>query len=122
MLLRLHSDSFYCIILLSAMFMSSCYWPPVPIDTPLNTPWSDNITTFGDALFSRIPDLPVDLVPASIPIVDRCWCELSMGFFEPFNSTRWEWNTVEKLREELVQRMVTRNANESQPTADERFQ
>lgn len=100
-------------MLLTAMFMASCYWPPVSIDTPLGKPWSDNITTFGEALLSRVPDLPADLIPAAIPVVDRCWCELSMGFFEPFNSTRWEWSSVEKLKTELEQRWADRGTNSS---------
>lgn len=107
-------------MLLTAMFMASCYWPPVSLDTPLSKPWSDNITTFGEALLSRIPDLPADLVPASIPIVDRCWCELSMGFFEPFNSTRWEWNSVERTKEMMVRRMAARSTNDTLPAAAER--
>lgn len=105
-------------MLLTAMFMASCYWPPVSLDTPLSRPWSDNVTTFGDALLSRIPDLPADLVPAAVPIVDRCWCDFSMGFFEPFNSTRWEWNSVEKLRRELEQKLVDRGVNVSRPAVE----
>lgn len=83
------------------MFMASCYWPPVPLDTPLDSPWSDNITTFGEALLSRIPNLPVDMIPAAVPIIDRCWCDFSGGLFEPFNTTRWEANSIEKLAREL---------------------
>ena len=88
------------------MFMASCYWPPVPIDTPLSTPWSDNITTFGDALLSRIPDLPTNMIPSAIPIIDRCWCDFSGGLFEPFNTTRWEANSVDRLARELELRLV----------------
>ncbi|EKM48970.1 uncharacterized protein PHACADRAFT_214562 [Phanerochaete carnosa HHB-10118-sp] len=109
---------FYCIMLLSAMFMASCYWPPISLDTPLSKPWSDSITTFGEALLSRVPDLPADLIPAAMPIADRCWCELSMGFFEPFNSTRWEWSSVEKLKTELEQRWTDRGMNNSQSATE----
>lgn len=98
-------------MLLTAMFMASCYWSPVPLDTPLNRPWSDNITTFGEALFSRVPDLPLDMIPSAIPIVDRCWCDFSTGFFEPFNSTRWEWNSVERLGISLERQLAARNAS-----------
>ncbi|KAI0344094.1 hypothetical protein BDW22DRAFT_1483215 [Trametopsis cervina] len=96
---------FYCIVLLSSMFMASCYWPPPAINTPLSEPWSDNITTFADAVLSRLPGLPLDMLPATIPLVDRCWCELSEGLFEPFNTTRWEMNSVERLIKELQQKM-----------------
>ena len=68
--------SFYCMLLLSAMFVSTCYWPPVPIDTPLVRPWADNITTFADALGHLMPDLSPEDIPATIPVADRCWCDL----------------------------------------------
>jgi hypothetical protein len=99
------SRSFYCIILLTALFMASCYWPPVPIDTPLDTPWADNITTFADALLTRMPDLPLDMLPATIQIADRCWCDLAGGFFQPFNATQWEVNSVEGLKRRLERHM-----------------
>ena len=98
-------------MLLTAMFMASCYWSPVPLDTPLSRPWSDNITTFGEALLSIVPDLPLDMNPSAIPIVDRCWCDFSTGFFEPFNSTRWEWNSVERLRVSLERQLAARNSS-----------
>ena len=104
--MTVYPNSFYCIILLSAMFMASCYWPPVPLDSPLSSPWSDNITTFGEALLSRIPNLPTDMIPSTIPIIDRCWCDFSGGLFEPFNTTRWEANSVEKLARELELKLV----------------
>ncbi|PSS37145.1 hypothetical protein PHLCEN_2v1018 [Hermanssonia centrifuga] len=95
------------------MFMASCYWPPAPLDAPLSMPWSDNITTFGEALLSRLPNLPADMVPATIPIADRCWCDFSGGLFEPFNTTLWELKSVEKLAEELGQKIaVGRNVTE----------
>lgn len=33
-------DSFYCIILLTALFISSCYWQPIPTNSPLSNPIS----------------------------------------------------------------------------------
>ena len=101
------------------MFKSSCYWPPVPIDTPLNTPWSDNITTFADALLSRIPNLPSHLIPTAVPIVDRCWCDFSNGLFEPFNTTRWEVNSVEKLARQLEVKMLEESGREREDDAVE---
>lgn len=112
--------SFYCILLLSAMFMSSCYWPPVPLDTPLARPWSQNITTFSDALHSLIPDVPEEMIPAAIPIVERCWCEFSTsGFFEPYNVTEWELNSVTRLAEDIQKKMEEEmsKTDPSQPTA-----
>lgn len=95
-------------MLLTAMFMASCYWPPVPLDTPLSIPWSDNITTFGEALLSRMPNLPHDMVPDTVPIADRCWCDLSMGFFDPFNTTQWELNSVDALKASLEKQLVAK--------------
>ncbi|KAI0793325.1 hypothetical protein C8Q75DRAFT_874003 [Abortiporus biennis] len=93
---------FYCIILMTAMFLSSCYWPPAPINTALSTPWSDNITTFAEALLSRMPELPSSMVPSEIPIVDHCWCDLTSGsIFEPYNMTKWEVDSVERLKARL---------------------
>ncbi|KAI0932690.1 hypothetical protein AcW1_000261 [Taiwanofungus camphoratus] len=92
------------------MFMSFCYWPPVPLESALAVPWSENVTTFADALLSVLPDLPGELKPADIPIVDRCWCEITTkGLFEPFNVTRWEVNSVLRLKEDLEKKMQTKN-------------
>lgn len=85
--------------------MASCYWPPAPIDTPLERPWSDNITTFAEALLSRMPNLPLEMIPPTIQIADRCWCDFSGGFFEPFNTTQWEVNSVEGLKKHLEMQM-----------------
>ncbi|KAH8086631.1 hypothetical protein BXZ70DRAFT_548262 [Cristinia sonorae] len=106
--LTLHArPCFYCIVLLTALFLSTCYWPPVPIETPLSTPWADNITTYADALFSLMPNLPKELVPADIPIVDHCWCDLTSGrFFEPFDVTRWEVQSVVRMKEELEELQI----------------
>ncbi|KAI0089998.1 hypothetical protein BDY19DRAFT_941826 [Irpex rosettiformis] len=103
---------FYCIILLTSLFMASCYWPPVPIDTPLDRPWSDNITTFAEALISRMPNLPLEMIPPTIQIADRCWCDFSEGFFEPYNTTQWEVNSVEGLKRHLEKQMREKVASE----------
>lgn len=96
------SYSFYCIVLLTALFLSTCYWPPVALDTSLTIPWSDNVTTYADALLSLMPELPKEELPSDIAIVDHCWCDLSSGkFFEPFDMTRWEVESVVRLKEEL---------------------
>ncbi|PCH33263.1 hypothetical protein WOLCODRAFT_135021 [Wolfiporia cocos MD-104 SS10] len=102
---------FYCIILLSALFVSSCYWPPVPLDSPLAAPWAENVTTFADALATLVPGLPADMLPASVPMGDRCWCDLAgRGFFEPFNVTQWELDAVLRLKDDLEQQLEARNA------------
>ncbi|KAH9927497.1 uncharacterized protein BXZ73DRAFT_102630 [Epithele typhae] len=92
---------FYCMVLLFAMFISSCYWPPVAVDTPLVQPWADNITTFADALRHVMPDLPEDKVPSTIAVADRCWCDLSGGFFTPYNTSRWEEASMLRTKHSL---------------------
>lgn len=100
--------SFYCIVLISSIFVSSCYWQPFSLDTSLAVPWADNITTYGEALLSTLsPDVAttIDQLPSSIRAVDRCWCDISSGtLFEPFNMTRWEHTTVNKMKEDLEKR------------------
>ena len=93
--------SFYCIILLTALFMSSCYWQPLSLTSTLSVPWSENVTTFADALRASLsnPDTPL---PSAMPVVDRCWCDFSMGsVFEPFNVSNWERLSVENMKDEL---------------------
>ena len=93
-------------VLLTAMFMSTCYWPPVPIQTPLVRPWSENVTTFEDALHMMMPNLPQEKVPSTIPVADRCWCDVSNGFFSPFNATKWEEQSVLHVKETLEKEMA----------------
>lgn len=103
-------SSFYCVILLAALFLSSCYWQSFPLETHLSIPWSPNITTFYDALNATIPP-GVDLHEYTPPIIrvnDRCWCDFTPGIFEPFDTQRWERESVEKLAADLVQQMRER--------------
>jgi hypothetical protein len=105
------SSSFYCIVLLTALFISSCYWQPLPVDSPLSTPWSANITTFSDALNAHIPNYEFDYRPDDdnsskrqtvIRLMDRCWCDFSSGnFFDPFNVASWEFKSIKRLKKEL---------------------
>lgn len=94
--------SFYCIVLLTTLFVSSCYWQPFPLDSRLSVPWAENITTFADALNDTLISNYSGPVPHVIRAVDRCWCDFSTGgFFEPFNMSHWEHVTVERLKDEL---------------------
>ena len=82
--------------------MSSCYWQPFPTDSPLTVPWSDNITTFSEALNSTLMPNHSYTLPTVIRAVDRCWCDFSMGsFWEPFNVSQWEYLTVQRVRRDL---------------------
>ncbi|CAA7260003.1 unnamed protein product [Cyclocybe aegerita] len=94
---------FYCIVLLTTLFISSCYWQPFPIDSPLTTPWADNITTFSDALNATLSSNYTKPLPPVMRAADRCWCDFSGGgLFEPFNVSRWEYNSVRRLSRELI--------------------
>lgn len=98
--------SFYCIVLLTTLFVSSCYWQPFPLDSPLATPWSENITTFADALKASLPINynPGPTFPSVMRAVDRCWCEFTGSFFEPFNVSHWEYLSVIKVSQDLQRR------------------
>lgn len=93
--------SFYCIVLLTTLFVSSCYWQPFPIDNPLITPWSESITTFAEAINASLPSNYTTPLPTAMRAVDRCWCDFSGGFFEPFNISHWEFLSVQKVSQEL---------------------
>lgn len=101
--------SFYCIVLLTALFVSSCYWQPLPIDSPLSTPFSDTIKTFADALNASAPNVFQSLqTPGIIKLMDRCWCDFSSGnLFEPFNLSKWELLSVERLKVDLAGKITT---------------
>lgn len=88
------------------MFMSTCYWPPIPIQTPLVRPWAENVTTFADALHFMMPNLPEERVPTAMPVADRCWCDLSNGFFTSFNTTKWEELSVVRLKDSLEKQIA----------------
>ncbi|PPQ67378.1 hypothetical protein CVT25_005957 [Psilocybe cyanescens] len=102
--LTLHAKPcFYCIVLLTTLSVSSCYWQPFPIDSPLTTPWSENITTFAEALNSTLPANYSKPLPTVIRAADRCWCDTGSGvFFEPFNITDWEYLSVQRLSQNLI--------------------
>lgn len=94
--------SFNCIMVLTALFFSSCYWQPVTLDTPLYRPWNDNITTFGHALKAMLPPNSTLDVPV-VQFVDRCWCDVTNKvFFQPFNVTQWEVDSLKFYVEDAV--------------------
>ena len=94
--------SFYCIVLLTTLFVSSCYWQPFPVDNPLTTPWSENITTFADALQASLPSNYTRTLPSVMRAVDRCWCDFSGNFFEPFNVSHWEYLSIQRVSQDLL--------------------
>ncbi|KAJ7596614.1 hypothetical protein C8J56DRAFT_917882 [Mycena floridula] len=104
---------FYCIILLTTLFWSSCYWQPIPLDSPLHRPWSDNITTYAEALRASLGASYSKPLPIVIRAADRCWCDFASGtFFEPFNVTRWEEISIHKQKFELERQQRIEDAKE----------
>ncbi|KAG7090764.1 hypothetical protein E1B28_009849 [Marasmius oreades] len=103
---------FYCIVLLATLFVSSCYWQPFPVDTPLSNPWAHNITTFGEALNASLTASSywesdqAKSLPSSIHPVDRCWCDFSSGsLFEPFNTSNWEIVSIMRAKGKIERQL-----------------
>jgi hypothetical protein len=98
---NLISCSFYCIILLTALFLSSCYWQPIPLDSSLSSSWATN-ATFATVLTAALSSSVTAPLPAVIRLADRCWCDVSSSrLFEPFDIARWERTSIEQLKEEI---------------------
>jgi len=118
--------SFYCIVLLTTLFVSSCYWQPFSLDDPLTTPWSENITTFADALKASLPANSTPAFPSVMRAVDRCWCDFTGSFFEPFDISHWEYLSVHKVTQDLERKrkaaatpeIMSRNKESSLPVFD----
>ncbi|KAH7883974.1 hypothetical protein F5I97DRAFT_1930186 [Phlebopus sp. FC_14] len=109
--LALHGrPCFYCVILLGALFLSSCYWQSFPLDAPLSVPWADDITTFYEALNATIsPGLDLhEFRPPIIRVADRCWCDFASGVFEPYDVQRWERDSVERAVAEMERQWKAR--------------
>lgn len=96
--------SLYCIVLLVALFTSSCYWAPTPLDIPshalesiiptLSTPRA----TIDLQSLLAAPAEPTSATTAPGPHITytarlerpkRCWCA-PQNLFEPFNISDWE--------------------------------
>jgi len=109
---------FNCIVVLTALFLSSCYWEPVTLDTPLYRPWGDNITTFGHALKTMLPQNSTLDVPV-VQFADRCWCDLSNKvFFHPFNITQWEVDSLNFYVEDAVRQQKKEAEKKTQLTTE----
>ena len=72
------------------------------MESPLSTPWAENITTFADALNATLKSNYARPFPKVMRTVDRCWCDFSAGgLFEPFNVSHWERISIQRLRDDL---------------------
>lgn len=96
-------SSFYCIILLAALFLSSCYWQSFPLEARLSAPWADNITTFYEALNASVSqELNLyEFTPPIVRVADRCWCDFASGVFEPYDVQKWERDSIERAVAEM---------------------
>ncbi|KAI6032103.1 hypothetical protein BKA83DRAFT_4210048 [Pisolithus microcarpus] len=112
--LALHArPCFYCIILLAALFLSSCYWQSFPLHAPLSAPWADNITTFHEALNASVSQ-KLDMYEVTPPIIrvpDRCWCDFTSGVFEPYDVQKWERDSVQRAVAEIESQLKARLAS-----------
>jgi hypothetical protein len=105
-------------VVLTALFLSSCYWQPVTLDTPLYRPWSDSTTTFGHALKAMLPQNSTLDVPV-VQFVDRCWCDVTNKvFFQPFNVTQWEVDSLKFYVEDAVRQQKREMERKAEPTTD----
>jgi hypothetical protein len=67
----------------------------------VSSAWATN-ATFANILDTLIWSPIAAPLPAVIRLADRCWCDLSSShLFEPFDIARWEFASVEQLKEEL---------------------
>ncbi|CAE6372897.1 unnamed protein product [Rhizoctonia solani] len=104
--LTLHArPCLYCIVLLVALFTSSCYWAPTPLDIPSHALESiyPSLTTSRPTIdlqsllnVSEPAPSPTGAAPtprvtysARLERPKRCWCT-PYNIFEPFNTTRWD--------------------------------
>ncbi|TDL21261.1 hypothetical protein BD410DRAFT_310247 [Rickenella mellea] len=126
--LTLHArPCFYCMVLLSALFASSCYWQPLPLSAKLAYPIS-NITTYSEALLFNFTSgsalaghgagvnatdakgaaengtgTTAMKLPHTIQLYDRCWCGIGpAGIFAPFDVERWEHASIARARRALA--------------------
>ena len=99
------SFSFYCIILLTALFTSSCYWQPVPTRALLQDVFP-TVTSASPLLYQSnasepdngtIPASELLPMPSLTKLLDRCWCDLAGGhLFEPYNITLWQLTSLSR--------------------------
>ncbi|CAE7075393.1 unnamed protein product [Rhizoctonia solani] len=101
--LTLHArPCLYCIVLLVALFTSSCHWAPTPLDIPSHALESiypslatSRPTVDLHALLNVSEPTPtLNAAPrvtysARLERPKRCWCT-PYNIFEPFNTTRWD--------------------------------
>jgi len=116
--LALHArPCFYCIVLLAALFLSSCYWQSFPLDAHLSAPWAHNVTTFSDALNAALPShlTTLNFSPPIMRVADRCWCDFASGLFEPYDVQKWEMDSIQRavaqIEKQWKQSLEQNNAN-----------
>lgn len=122
--LTLYCNSFYCIILLTALFTSSCYWQPVPTDAIIGSIFPNGSVddTRFHVLSGNISQEASDpwIIPKLTLLNDRCWCDLSgTSLFKPFNTTRWQLDSFARtVVASNTQAKQLRDADESEPVPE----
>lgn len=128
--------SFYCVILLTALFSSTCYWQPISTNTLLTQPIG-NATTFAEAISANLSmydeESRLKYAPAMIQLLDRCWCDFGLGLssfgndggvmrgdlFSPRDVTQWENASIQLAREDYVKKLKGNQAVEESSDASE---
>ena len=107
--------SLYCILLLAALFTSSCHWEPISthdIFSKYSTPSTpdqpepllriSNFTLKAASTPNQVSatyyntsfDFPV---PPYATLIDRCWCDFSSNrLFGVFNQSKWELDSLRR--------------------------
>lgn len=113
--------SFYCMVLLTALFSSTCYWQPISTNTHLTKPIGD-ATTFGEAISANLTmydeESRLKYAPAMIQLLDRCWCDFGISLwstgnegsgprdlFSPRDVSQWENASIKLAREGYVRKL-----------------
>lgn len=127
-------------VLLTALFSSTCYWQPISTNTHLTKPIGD-ATTFGEAITANLSmydeESRLKYAPAMIQLLDRCWCDFGIGLwslgnegveargnlFSPRDVTQWENASIKTAREAYVRKLkgsvVEKDGGSSKSTEEE---
>ncbi|KLO08186.1 hypothetical protein SCHPADRAFT_944675 [Schizopora paradoxa] len=111
---------FYCMILMTALFSSTCYWQPISTNTLLTNPIGD-ARTFGDAISANLTmydeENRIKYAPAMIQLIDRCWCDFGLwstsvegdgkrgDIFSPRDVSRWENASIQVARKDYARKL-----------------
>ncbi|CCA69392.1 hypothetical protein PIIN_03292 [Serendipita indica DSM 11827] len=101
----------YCILILVASFLSSCYWSAIPPSS--FSP--ESLSALNATELKAIWDMN------SIELLSRCWCDFQRTpFFGHFNETKWEIDSL-KAATEAANLTSYMEPDPAQPTKETRW-